>query len=128
MAATLAMSDPSYARYLVRTYDFWLKRLVDTRQLEVWHMLTLPDHRPRYPKVHQWKNAYHSFEHALVAYLTTQAMRRETATLYYAFETDALASPARPYLFMGNVEAMRVLPASGSSRTRKVEVTFKDIH
>ena len=37
------------------------------------------------PKQWEWKNAYHSFEHALVGYIVAQQLNDKPVTLYYAF-------------------------------------------
>jgi len=46
--------------------------MVDHTNGGVWHKINYPDLTPRYPKVHLWKNGYHSFEHALIGYITCQ--------------------------------------------------------
>jgi hypothetical protein len=48
------------------------------------------------PKQWQWKNAYHSFEHALVGYIVAQQLQGEPVTLYYAFPADPPTAPADP--------------------------------
>lgn len=61
---------------------------------------------------HQWKNGYHSLEHALVSYLGAQALHGQPVTLYYALPKD---SPARlqPYVFAGNELSREVEQRNG---------------
>ena len=88
LAATLALADPAQAAPLPRTADFWFRHLVDPVNHEVWGGTGgAPDFEPwQGPKIHQWKSGYHSAEHALVGYLTAQALHGEPAT-------QALAAP-----------------------------------
>jgi mannose/cellobiose epimerase-like protein (N-acyl-D-glucosamine 2-epimerase family) len=66
LAGTLALSDPKFAQYLPRAYDYWFTHLVDKEFGEVWNNVDGRTHAPVAPKQWEWKNAYHSFEHALV--------------------------------------------------------------
>jgi hypothetical protein len=52
-----------------------------------------------------WKNGYHSAEHALVGYITAQEFHREPVMLWFAF--DAKAGDVRPYVFSGRVSEVR---------------------
>ncbi len=54
-------------------------------------------------KQHQWKNGFHSFEHAVVGYLAAQALAGEPATLYFAVTGAGAATRWRPYTFDGRV-------------------------
>jgi mannose/cellobiose epimerase-like protein (N-acyl-D-glucosamine 2-epimerase family) len=90
VAATLSLNDPDYAEMLIYTYSFWFKYMVDQKNHGVWHMLegktNLPS--PGFPKQHSWKNAFHTFEHALIGYLCSQAIHNLDISLYFAFEKD----------------------------------------
>jgi hypothetical protein len=122
LAATLALSDPAQARYLPSTYDFWLRHMVDRRGHEVYGWVG-PDGEPgRGPKIHFWKSGYHSAEHALVAYLTSQSLRGEPATLHFA--VSGAAAPARPYLFSGTATGVEEGPLPGFEGRRRVTVRF----
>ncbi|NJL28239.1 MAG: hypothetical protein HC897_10280 [Thermoanaerobaculia bacterium] len=109
LAATLALTEPRAASHLPRTYDFWLTRFVDHRQGGVWPFPIDPADQPPVLKAHLWKNGYHEAEHALVAYLTGNALRGEPVELYFApavGETIAV----RPYFFQGEAEPLGRLP------------------
>jgi hypothetical protein len=105
-AAALSMADPSYLRYLIPAYRYWFFEFVDPKGKEVWHGLTGEPGKPAQPmflKAHLWKNAFHVFEHALVGYITSSAVRGERVRLYYAFATEPAANTIQPYLFAGTV-------------------------
>jgi hypothetical protein len=59
----------------------------------------------RYPKQHSWKNALHSFEHALVAYMTTRQLHRQDIPLYYAFEVRPGDETVHPYFYQGKIKS-----------------------
>jgi mannose/cellobiose epimerase-like protein (N-acyl-D-glucosamine 2-epimerase family) len=106
VAATLALIDPAYARYLPTTYAYWFDTMVDHQYGEIWHWVDAATNKPniRFPKQHSWKNALHSFEHALVGYLTGQQLHGQPVVLHYAFK-DAVPPPTeiQPYFFEGKV-------------------------
>jgi len=123
LAATLALSDPAQAGPLPRTADFWFRVMVDHQGHEVWGGAGGPKLEPwEGPKIHQWKSGYHSAEHALVGYLTAQALRGEAATLYFA-PKDAKAL-LKPYFFEGTVGPRSSQPLPGFPGRRKVQVAF----
>jgi hypothetical protein len=75
-------------------------------------------------KSHLWKNAFHVFEHALIGYITCQAVRGEPVKLYYAFATEPNANTIQPYLFAGKIGSIQ-RPRQRVLRTlRKVIVDF----
>ncbi len=137
VAATFALRDPSYAKYLPNTYAFWLDYIVDHTNHGVWHLLTYNDTTGTYnvdltfPKQHSWKNAFHSFEHAMIGYLTGQELHDMDSHLYFAFK-DGIGTPdvteIRPYTYAGKVKSM-VDVDGGVSITGygKQLVTFTDI-
>jgi len=123
LAATLALADPAQGLPLPRTADFWFRTMVDPEGHEVWGGAGGPNLEPwRGPKIHQWKSGYHSAEHALVGYLTAQALHGQPATLYFA-PKDA-GSRLRPYLFEGTMGPRTSLPLPGFPGRRKVRVAF----
>ena len=67
------------------------------------------DNQPnkRIPKQHSWKNALHSFEHALVAYLTSQQIHGKPVTLYFAFKEIPPEKSIYPYFFQGKVDSIQ---------------------
>lgn len=128
-AATLSLLDPGYATYLPTTYDCWFRYMVDKEHGEIWHYVNWDTKKPeiRYPKQHSWKTSLHSFEHMLVAYITTHQLHRQTLKLYYAFKDTDIPAPEKinPYSFQGRVESLRTL--SCKSGNSKQEVDFTDI-
>jgi len=120
LAATLALAAPSQGRDLARTYDFWLRRFVDHRKGEVWGWVSAEGEPARGAKIFHWKSGYHSAEHALVAYLTSQALRGEPATLHFALPRRDAA--VRPYLFAGVAERVEVAPLPAFPGHEKVTV------
>ncbi len=123
MAETLALADPAQAAPLPRTADFWFRRMVDPVNHEVWGGAGGPEFEPwQGPKIHQWKSGYHSAEHALVGYLTAQALHGEAATLYFA-PTNPKAL-LRPYVFTGTATLHGSQALPGFPGHRKVEVAF----
>ena len=124
LAATLALADPTQAAPLPRTADFWFRRMVDPVNHEVWGGTGgAPDFEPwPGPKIHQWKSGYHSAEHALVGYLTAQALHGESATLYFA--PPSAKALLRPYFFEGAIATRRSEPLPGFPGRRKVQVAF----
>ena len=124
LAETLALRDPAQAKPLPRTTAFWFDRLVDPVGHEVWGGAGgPPDFEPwEGPKIHQWKSGYHSAEHALVGYLTTQALHHQPAILYFAPED--VQAPMRPYVFEGQAGRRLAFPLPGFPGHRKVAVAF----
>ena len=100
VAATFSLAHPEkYTSYLLRTYPDWFTALVDPKGKEMWHGLTGPlPGKPMEIKAHLWKNAFHSFEHALVGYMTSSALQGRDVQLYYAFSKDPDPARVHPYL------------------------------
>ena len=97
----------------------------------IWHWVNAHDNKPNihFPKQHSWKNAFHSFEHAIVGYLTGQELHDLDSKLYFAFKQGGLAdeTPIRPYTYAAKVKSIvpkndEVIPGYG-----KQLVTFTDI-
>lgn len=137
-AATFGLREPDYFRYLGRTYQFWFANQVDHSQKDVWHRIEpgscgkdRPGEacwKPVFPKVHLWKNGYHVTEHALVGYLTTQAFRKEPATLYFAFKNGSADAKAAPYYFSAKKEQRSVESFKDIAGYKKVKVKFSGIY
>ncbi len=132
--AILSLNDPSYLSYLNNTYDYWFKYMVDKDNHEIWHIVSAQDNKPliNYPKTHMWKNAFHSFEHALFGYLTSSELKNKSFSLYYAFPSrdEVDESTVSPYLFKGNIVTV---VDTGSlevddSKRKKIKVTFNMLH
>jgi hypothetical protein len=126
-ASTLSMDDPSYLRYLIPAYRYWFFEFVDPKGKEVWHGLTGDPGKPAKPmflKAHLWKNAFHVFEHALVGYITCQAVRGEPVRLYYAFANEPAANAIQPYLFAGTIGSVERSDQPVLGTLKKVVVEF----
>lgn len=114
-AATFSLRDPSYGKYLTTTYDYWFNHMVDKEHGGIWHWVNASDNLPdlTQPKQHSWKNAFHTFEHTLVGYITGQAIHNLPVTLYYAFEQTPENVKIRPYLFGAKIHSMTEAPMPG---------------
>lgn len=123
-AATLALSDRRYTGYLEKTYACWLDRLVDRENGEVWSWIDLDDPARRGAKQHLWKNGYHSAEHALVSYLTSQELHGRPATLHFAFATTPPLEELRPYFFSGEPTSAEEGGLESRPDLRRVTVSF----
>jgi mannose/cellobiose epimerase-like protein (N-acyl-D-glucosamine 2-epimerase family) len=130
-AATLSLLDPGYANYLPTTYNCWFEHLVDKEHGEVWHYVDWDTKKPvlKYPKQHSWKTCLHSFEHMLVAYITTHQLRREPLQLYYAFKDTDFPNLEKinPYSFLARVASLTTVSPNQSSNSPKQIVEFTDI-
>jgi hypothetical protein len=102
--------------------------MVDPRYGEVWDEVALPDYTPRLPKVHLWKNGFHTAERALIGYIATSAIRSEPAVLYYAFPGCKLPADVRPYYYEGRVASHAETPLAAIPGFCQVKVTFSGIH
>lgn len=101
LASTLALGDRDFSAFLENTGPFWLKHFVDREHGgEVFGGVSPAGEPGGGLKQHHWKNGYHSIEHALIGYLTAQALAGQPATLYYALKPDTRAK-LTPYLYPG---------------------------
>ena len=123
-AASLALTKPGAAVYLPETYDYWFNYFVDRQHGEVWNGVEAATNGPirQLPKAWAWKSAYHSLEHALVAYITTRRLHGEPLKLYYAFTATPAAELIRPYFYIGAIEGIEAVPG-----TPFTAVTFRDV-
>ncbi len=126
LAGTLALSDPKFAQYLPRAYDYWFTHFVDKEFGEVWNSVDGRTHAPvrQAPKQWEWKNAYHSFEHALIGYIVGQQLNDQPITLYYAFSSAEVARSALPYFYSGVIKSIE--PVNQGQPLQKV--TFGNVH
>jgi mannose/cellobiose epimerase-like protein (N-acyl-D-glucosamine 2-epimerase family) len=107
LMATMSLRDPSLQRYLARTYDYWMRKFVDYRYGEVWAWIDDEGDEAEPWKQWQWKNGFHSLEHAMVGYITAQASVDQPVTLYYAFDKTPTTEEIHPYLYRGTVASVR---------------------
>lgn len=133
-AATLSLIDTTkYLKYLIPTYHYWFSHFIDRKGKEVWHGLTGPvdQEKPMFLKAHLWKNAFHASEHALVGYITSQALNKQPVELYYAFSKKPADSLIQPYLLQGNISAIdssnRLSPGNFKKLKKIYKVTFTKI-
>ncbi len=139
VSATLGLVDPSYAVYLPKTYNYWFNYMVDPENKEIWHMVSAKTNKPYpcvatqpvneskcFPKQHSWKNALHSFEHALVGYITMQQIHNQPVHLYYAFKEKPEDKFIYPYFYEGKVSEI-VNHSSQDNSSQIQEVIFTDI-
>ncbi|MCG2673362.1 hypothetical protein ACFPFP_41740 [Bradyrhizobium sp. GCM10023182] len=128
LAGTMALTDPTYARYLPRVHDYWFSHFVDTQHGEIWNGVDGKTDMPqrKQPKQWEWKNAYHSFEHALVGYIVGQTLNKQPVVLHYAFADDDRVKSVQPYYFSGTV--MRIDAESNSDGARVQSVVFSNVH
>lgn len=127
-ALTFGIADHKLLAYIPKTNDFWLKHMVDPHHGEVWDEVTLPDFAPRLPKVHLWKNGFHTAERTLIGYITTSAIRDEPAVLYYAFQGCKLPSDLRPYYYDGRVASHAETKLPDMPGFCQAKVTFTGVH
>ncbi len=121
-AATLGLQQAMPRQYLYLTWPSWFSAFVDKKQGEVrgW----IGDHSG--PKVHLWKNGYHSLEHALIGYLTGNGFQHQTMTLYFA--TPLTTAPSQPiYYYHGDIVAAQAIGTSPSGLPLW-QATIKDLH
>ena len=131
VAATLSLRDPSYAKYLPTTYGYWFEHMVDHKNKGVWHWVNAADNKPdiHFPKQHSWKNAFHTFEHAIVGYLTGQEIHDLPSTLYFAFQNGTPDyTQIRPYTYAAKVKSVEeIIDSENYPEFKKQKVTFTDI-
>lgn len=129
VAGALALTDPAYARYLVRTSDYWFKHMVDHSHHEIWHMVSADTNRPvpGFPKQHSWKNALHSFEHTLTSYIFAQQLHDEPVQLHFAWQEMPALDQIYPYFYQGRVTDL--VESQDEARKMKCQlVSFVDVH
>lgn len=130
----LSIFDPSYLDYLNHTTKYWFDYMVDKENGEIYHWVNGTTNEPdlRYPKAHCWKNAFHSFEHALFGYMTAAQIKGQEFTLYYAFKTEQeVKDTAVPYMFSAkkvkvDVDAASIECMPGEHESFKV--TYKSLY
>jgi len=137
-AATLNLVDARYDDLLAKTQANWVSDYVDRTYAGEIIPGIKRDGSPVYgwpandtAKCNEWKNGFHSNEHALV--LSILGRQREGAEVSLSFAVppaDAATFIARPYIFEGR-EVRRVPGATvevGGRTLQIVEVVFRDIY
>ena len=137
LAATLSLIDHRYLDQLTKTTQFWLDHYVDRgravrevvssvrRDGSGWGWSDADT-----SKCNEWKNGYHSSEHALVLWLLGHAFAGQPATLHFAVPAAATSTfIATPYFFSGRETARSVIgPVDVAGETlTAVDVTFDQV-
>lgn len=130
----LAIHDPSYYEYLNNTHRYWLDKMVDKENGEIWHYVDGETDKPilRYPKAHNWKTSLHSFEHALFGYMTASQAKSTDFNFYYAlpeWEKPTYKNVA-PYMFAANFTSFseKEKPDFMPDGNQIYKVTFDSLH
>jgi hypothetical protein len=128
-ASSLAIEEPLYRAYLLRTYDFWLSRFVDRRDKGIWHSVNQDTRQPPtgQRKHWEWRSGFHEMEHALVSYLAAGAIHDESVALYFAVDTDNTNGPIqtgvvrfdRAYTFYADSISMREMRSSEGELSKR---------
>ena len=133
MCATLSFNDTTlYSKYLSQTYKYWNDFFIDKVNKEVWNSLNENNEPDKsLPKIHLWKNGYHSLEHALIGYLSTSNYSKNKITLFYAYNKKIIVDKTKinPYYFKADIIDLKqsyfVTPALES--LQKTTVIFDNI-
>lgn len=129
-AATMALMENRFNKELSLTSRFFVEHYVDKLGKEVWHSIDAATLAPKFMKTHSWKNAYHSFEHALIMAIAGQGCNDQNITLHFVLSEDVMRfTLLQPYYFAGKL--MNV--SYGTIRNEKLQaynrfstaVTFK---
>lgn len=127
-AGSLAMTDIEAGRFLPTTNDYWFRYFVDPVYKEVWPGVEYGTNLPLggMPKAWTWKSAYHSMEHGLVGYISSQFLHGKPVRLHYALPKgfDPARTVIRPYFFDGEVTSMTGKSCSVASECQMIEFTW----
>jgi mannose/cellobiose epimerase-like protein (N-acyl-D-glucosamine 2-epimerase family) len=122
LSSVLALQDRNQGRYLPQTYSYWLNTFLDKNQGEVWTTIAAGSNQPiGLPKAWAWKNAYHSFEHGLFAYITTAQYSNKPIQLYYAFNQRPANSTIHPHVFKGSLKSVQTTANPNGGNIYKAE-------
>lgn len=138
LAATLNLRDGAFDDELAQTAGHWIDDYVDREYAR--ELIPSVDRQghPVYDwpvtdtaKCNEWKNAFHSSEHALVLSILGRQREGAELPLHFAVPDEAAESfIARPYIFLGR--EIRREPGDpltvGGRALRQVVVTFRDIY
>jgi hypothetical protein len=139
LAATLALRDPTWIDTVATTSTHFRADYVDrTRAARevvpsvsrtgAW-VYPWPDTDTA--KANEWKNGFHTAEHALVMFLFSHWVEGTPAPLYFALPADramALAAASRPYTFLGRVAKVEDVKQLDADPTRRVvRVSFDEV-
>jgi len=125
-AATLSLENPAFTKYLVETYQYWFDYMVDKKNYEVWDTINIKG-EVEFPKAHLWKNGYHSMEHALIGYITSQALHGKPVVLYYALKPKATDVTLLPYFYSGVIKQKKAEGLMSDLGLEKVKIVFENV-
>lgn len=123
-AASLAIEDPELREMVARTQTYWLENFVDPTHAGIWGFVDIATGDPNttYRKHWEWKAGFHSYEHALISYLTAGAISGDTVDLF--FERSDASSLNLAYGFSGDVSLLpSSLSAGEPSSIQRVQVS-----
>jgi hypothetical protein len=128
-AATIALADPSVLDHLIPSYSFYFTHVIDTVYGEAWQTIDTSNAPVKEPlKTNMWKNGYHSSEHTLVGYITSQALHKKQVELYYAFSVKPKESDIHPYFYRAKiVKQDKVKTTEAKLPFPIVRVTFANV-
>ena len=126
-SATLSLVDPSAACYLASTYRYWFDQFVDPLHGEVATFIEDGTGEVEWAKAFSWKNGFHSLEHCLVGYITSQAARGERVSLYYAFGALPEKELIQPYYFRGEIEELEERDCAQLPELKRYRVEFSGV-
>ncbi len=114
LAGTLSLDNPADGANLPRSAAYWFTYFVDHQHGDVWNGVTFGTNAPQkdFPKAWQWKNAYHAFEHALVAYITAQQIRQAAFPLYFVFTQEVPVNSVSPFYLRAEVDHIETAGAN----------------
>ncbi len=137
LASTLDLIDYAYVDRLASTTQGWLDYYVDSRPArEIVSSIQRNGSGYGWPdgdtaKCNEWKNGYHSSEHALVLHVLGTALSGAPVTLHFAVPPSMAATfVATPYVFQGT-ETARTPGATidvGGTTLQVVDVTFTGLY
>jgi hypothetical protein len=119
---------------LTTTARFFLDHYVDAADKEVFANLNRDGSHYNWTnddtsKCNEWKNGYHSTEHALILYMFGKNLERKDIELYFAVSPSQVDSfVARPYFFLGREKSRQDLGEIAGMGLRKVKVVFDQIY
>lgn len=110
-AGALSLENPSYVdKYLKFTNNWWFDIMVDEIHHGVWNLLSWPELENILPKQYPWKNGFHTYEHALVGYITSEVNQTGKVKLYFARQQGKEREVVRPYYHTGEIDSLNVEP------------------
>lgn len=125
ITATLNMIDQRYTDMLGKKAQTWMDHYVDKVNHEVYSDYGSGG------KAGEWKNGFHSTEHALVMYIHGKYLENKPLELYFAVPAEKKGTfTAKPYIFDGvenGRDYQEIINVDGQD-LQKVKVTFDNLY